>query len=121
MTVSPTSAEDITPTIATIANGASLSGAVNLGGEALIRLQMPAAWTAAKITFQVSDDDVTYRNIVKEDGSEYELTVAASTEIILIWTNFIGVKYMKIRSGTAAAAVNQGASRDIGLVTRRIQ
>ena len=39
---------------ATIANGASLSGAVYVGNRRLIGIQMPAAWTAAVLTFQVS-------------------------------------------------------------------
>ena len=44
----------------TIANGTSLSAAVNLGSGKLRGIALPAAWTAAVLSFQVSLDGTTF-------------------------------------------------------------
>lgn len=103
---------------ATIANAASLSGAVALSGKGIIRIVMPGTWTAANLTFQTSADNNTYNDLYTSTGSEYTVTAAASRSIILPPADFVGINYIKVRSGTAAAAVNQGGSRDIILIVR---
>lgn len=108
----------LTTATATIANGAALSAAVSLAGKGIIRLNMPASWTAANLTFQVSADNATYLDLYDKNGSEYTVTAAASRSIILPPADFVGVNYIKIRSGTSATPVNQGASRDITIITR---
>lgn len=101
---------------ATIASGASLSGAVNLSGHVLVGVYMPASWTAAGLTFQGSNDGVTWANIYASDGAEVSATAAAGQYISLDSNTFLGVKYLKVRSGTSAAAVNQGAARTLVLM-----
>lgn len=103
---------------ATIANGASLSGAVPLGNGGLTRIAMPAAWTAANLTFQTSYDGVTFANLYNHEGTEYTVQAAASREILLPLADFLGVRFIKIRSGTSAAAVAQGAERSLKLVVQ---
>ena len=120
---------------ATIASGQSLSGAVDLFAArtreeydpTLAAIQMPAAWTSAKITFQVSNDGETYGNLYKKDGStEHEVDVsgytAASSGVVrtvqLEPQLFFGFRYMKIRSGTAASPVSQAAERSLSLFVR---
>lgn len=108
-----------TPTkaiVAVIANGASLSGAVELDGL-LVGIQMPTAWTAAGITFQASADGTNFFDVKDSAGTEVSLTAAASTYITLdpAARNF---KAIKVRSGTSAAAVNQGAERVLVLMRR---
>lgn len=105
---------------ATIAAGASLSGAVDLDGCHPVGLVMPAAWTAASITFQVSLDGVTYNNLYDSSGSEYTITTAASRRIILPPSDFAGVNYLKLRSGTSGAPVNQVAQAVIQVVARAV-
>lgn len=107
-------------TPATIANGASLSGAVYLGEKTLLGLVMPAAWTAAVITLSVSLDGTTYVDAYDSTGTETSYTVAASRYIALNPANLVGVRYVKLRSGTAASAVNQAAARTIECVVRSI-
>lgn len=104
---------------ATIANGASLSGAVELEGMELVAIEMPAAWTAANLTFQGSHDGVTFNNVHDDAGTEVSVTAAAARFIRLnpeLWGGFHAIK---VRSGTAGAAVNQGAERVINLVLRQ--
>lgn len=97
----------------TITNGTSLSAAIYCGGQYFpCTILMPAAWTAASITFQISYDNSTFYNLYKEDGTEYALTSpAASTAIALTPGYFAGANYLKIRSGTSGTPVNQGADR----------
>lgn len=104
----------------TIANGGSLSGAIDLAGRTAIRLLMPAAWTAAVLTLQFSPDGVTYNNVYDSFGTEYTIQAAASRAILLVPADFLGVRYLKLRSGTAGAAVNQGADRAITVVSRPV-
>jgi hypothetical protein len=101
----------------TIENGGSLSGAVDLGGRKLVAIDMPASWTAASLTFQASPDGATYDNMY-DGATERSLTVAASYYSMLNIGDWIGVRYMKVRSGTSGTPVNQGGARTITLVVQ---
>lgn len=96
-----------------IANGASLSAAVDTGTARLACISLPAAWTAADLTLQCSTDGVTFRDVYDKDGAEYTIKAAASRAVLVPLADTLGMRYIKIRSGTAAAAVNQAASRDL--------
>lgn len=110
----------ITPLQVTIANGASLSGAVAIGDHVPVGIAMPAAWTAASLTFQVSaDGGTTWLDLYDTAGTEVAYTVAADRYIPLDPSIWIGINMIKVRSGTAAAAVNQGGARTLTLVSRR--
>lgn len=93
---------------ATIANGASLSDAVNLGGMLLARIDVPAEFDGTALTFQGSVDDVTFYNIYDKSGTELNYTVAASRDVrIDSIFDFWGLSSIKIRAGTAGAPSNQ--------------
>jgi hypothetical protein len=111
----PVVSEAIETATATIANGASLSGVVDLGGRKLVAIVMPGTWTAASLTFQASPDGVTYYNVY-DGATERALVVAASYYSALNIGDWVGFRYLKIRSGTAASAVNQAAERVLTLV-----
>jgi hypothetical protein len=96
---------------AAIANGASLSDAIDLGGRRLGAIVMPAAWTAAALTFQVSVDGTNYYNLYDQDGVEFSLSADTSRTIVIDPSYFALFRYIKIRSGTAGVPVNQGADR----------
>jgi hypothetical protein len=97
----------------TIANGASLSGVVALGNKRLAAIQMPAAWTAANLSFQGSLDGVTYQELQDSFGAALTVIAAASVCISVDVTLFAGWPYLKIRSGTSGTPVNQGAARTL--------
>lgn len=101
---------------ATIANGASLSGAIHLRGHRLFAIQMPAAWTAADLTLQGSFDGTTYADIYDEDDAEVVVEAAQARFIILDPTKFLGLQRLKVRSGTTGSPVNQGAARELQLI-----
>ncbi len=102
-----------------IANGASLSGtSIDLTAKSLIGISMPAAWTAAGLSFEVSvDAGGTWQPLVDSTNLERTLTVVAAKFITVDPTWFMGAPLLRLRSGTSAAAVNQGASRDFKLTT----
>ena len=100
----------------TIANGGNLSSAVDLTGQILLCIQTPAAWTAAVITLQGSADGDTYANLWHPLTGEVSLAAAASRIFALEPAMFLGIRYLKIRSGTSGTPVNQGAARTIMIV-----
>lgn len=108
---------------ATIADGESLSGAVDLGGTAAIGVKTDAAFDAASLTLQGSDDGVTYENVVDEFGAEVAIGPLAAgvnslpfgVDLIL---NLMRYRYLKVRSGTALVPVNQVGATVVTIVCR---
>lgn len=108
---------------ATIANGASLSDIQKVDGK-LVGLIIPAAWTAAAITFSASQDGSAFADLWETStGTAVERTIAsaniptaASRFLSLSLSDWIGINFLKVRSGISGAAVNQGAARSIILV-----
>lgn len=118
-TISAKSTQPIQVT-ATILNGNSTSDTQNIKGYTLVALLIPAAWTSATITFQVSYDGVTFYNLYQADGTEYTLTVAASQAIVLPPSDFVSIDYIIIRSGTSGSPVTQGADRALTLIAANV-
>ena len=100
---------------ATILINTALSAAVELNGADIIRISMPAAWTAADITFQVSDDGgTTFRDLYMEWGFELGMWVDVDTSVEMsVFLRLLNIDQIKIRSGTSGAPVNQLAERII--------
>lgn len=97
-----------------IASGQALSAAIVIDGKASA-LQIPAAWTAAAITFQGSIDGTTFGDIY--DGATERTfasaQVVAGRMLALNMADWLGFKAIRIRSGTAASPVNQAAARTL--------
>jgi hypothetical protein len=112
----------------TIANGASLSDAVDMSGLQLVAIQMPSGWTTANLTFQagviVSQDGkntITYGNVLDDGGTEVVVTAAANSFITIrptVAAALRGIKSLKVRSGTSGTPVSQAAARIITLSFR---
>lgn len=100
----------------TIANGASLSDVAALGGMTLVGIIMPATWTAADLTFQASHDNSTFNNVYDADDAEVTVEADASRYIQIAPTAYLGMNYLKVRSGTTGSPVNQGGARSVILV-----
>ena len=105
----------------TITSGASLSGAIELRTMGTpVALQTDAAWDTNAITFQGSYDGVVYTNL-RNMGVEVSIPgVVASSLEGLDLQQFLGLRFIKVRSGTAAAAVNQVGDTVITLVCGQI-
>lgn len=109
---------DLTLYPATIWAGASLSGPVSVGGQLLVGLSMPASWTAANLTFQISPDGVNWQEFYDGSGNEVIVQVAANLFVPLSLGMWKAVNMLTIRSGTVGSPVNQSAQAIINVVAR---
>ncbi len=101
----------------TISSGAALSSSVNLGGRTLVGIMMPTAWTAANLTFKASiDRGSNFYDCYDDAATEIIVQAAASRYLAVPPTDFLGMMYIQVRSGTTGTPVNQGADRELNLV-----
>lgn len=116
----------------TIANGASESGELDVAGSDILGIVIPAAWTAAAITFLAATrEDLpgnadTFAPLYDDAGNE--VTIASAG---VVAGRFIALRpdiapltrapwRIKLRSGIAGAAVTQGAARTLQVVLGKI-
>ncbi len=103
-------------TKAVIANGASLSSAIDCSEFNYPCALWIPAWTAASLSFQSSMDGVTWGEMGDAAGLTAIASAAVDTSgayVVLSPQIFGAVRHLKIRSGTKAASVNQAAERQI--------
>jgi hypothetical protein len=104
--------------VAQIATGQSLSGNVDIGGFPPVALRLPGGdWTAAAVSFEASEDGVSFGAVFDEDGTEYTVQVAAYRYVALRSAPFRGARSIRVRSGTYGTPVTQANGRDIIVVT----
>jgi hypothetical protein len=73
-------------------------------------ITIPAAWTAAQLSFDISiDDGATYLSLRDPAGNEHVNAVTVST--FIPFPTVVGVTHIKIRSGILGTVVAQGAQR----------
>ena len=97
---------------ATILNTATKSDGQLNHGQEVLALQMPSAWTAATIKFQVSQTDVdaNYQDYCDDAGTAYTMTVAANGVYV---TNPDKIRALRAwRYFRLVASVAQGADRE---------
>ena len=100
-----------------IANGQSLSGAALIGAGTLVGIQLPT-FTSAALTFQGSFDGSTFVEVVDATNTAVTFTATTGSLYIKAPADLAGIPYLKVRSGTVGAAVNQGGARVISLVVK---
>jgi hypothetical protein len=97
-----------------IANGASQSDAIDITDQAIVGIAIPAGWTAADITFLAASHDAgAYQPVYDQAGTELKITTGGAARYFALDGIKFRFRLVKLRSGTAAAAVNQGAERII--------
>lgn len=102
-------------TAATIAISTTTSAAVDLQGYALVGLITPAALTGSTMTFTASPNDGTYTALYNAGGTALSATVAASRTILFTPGDFVGVRFIKLVSGST-----ESAARTITLILRKL-
>ena len=108
----------ITELECTILINTSISDSVDLEGARLVGILMPAVWDAATVSFEGSDDDSSFFE-VGDGTAEISLTAAGGWIVAIPRGTLDGVgKFVKIRSGTSVAPVNQTAERTVTLLVR---
>lgn len=101
-----------------IANGASLSGELDLRSHRLVAIDMPVTFTAATLGLvgcAQSDNNATapepFDTVTDSAGVEVAITAAASKYVVLTeahHASLAGLARCKFRSGTLSVPVNQG-------------
>ena len=105
----------------TVLSGASVSDDIGLDGRVPVAIYMPAAWTAAAITFQAAYEiDGTFYDLYDTAEAEFDITTPVAGKVHTIDPNlFLGVTQLRIRSGVSATPVNQGADRALIVATAK--
>lgn len=94
----------------TIADGNSLSDVVDLGDCAVSAVEVPAGFEGSALTFQAGSTTET-SNLYDESGLEVNFTAGAGRYISLSNLALLhGLRYLKVRSGTAASPSAQSGS-----------
>lgn len=106
---------------ATIANGAALSGEIDLEGARVITVHMPAAWTAADLGIKASPTSGgTFNPLYDDEGTLVSASVDADQ--VITFDRFAlplaGVRYIKLWSQNAGADENQGGARSLTVELR---
>jgi hypothetical protein len=112
----------------TIASGAALSEELDLYAEAtdnkglsIVGVEMPAAWTAAGIGFQIATASGGTFKAAKRASDLSLIEISAGTVGEMYFFNpqdTIGFMYVKVWSQTSGSGVNQGDDRSINLICR---
>jgi hypothetical protein len=100
----------------TIAADASLSSAMDCTAGRVLRVTTPDAWTPANLSFQVSNDGVTFNDAYDLAGKEYVIPCKANRCVIVQASDATDAAmltglHLKFRSGPAHAPVPQAALR----------
>jgi hypothetical protein len=112
---------NLTTIKATIPINTALSQTIDTMGFPLAGIEMPAAWTAANLTFDGAvSGSAAIQPVYDELGVEVLVIAAASIFINIPPSKLAGVRYLRVRSGTAGVPVNQQAARDLILVLREV-
>lgn len=99
----------------TIANGAQLSGAIDLQGTTLVAIGLPASFTGTAMTFETCYEiEGTYRPL-RNSTEEISITVAQNTIINLAPSDFVGARCIKLKSGSA-----EGGARTVEVYSRPV-
>lgn len=110
-----------TVTIDTGATG--LSSAIDLSFLTPVAIQGSTDWDTADLTFQCSYDNVTFCNMYDDSGNEYTVSVPTTDGgdwLSLDPADFVGINYIKLRSGTSGTPVQQTNASTLFVYTRRV-
>ena len=96
---------------ATIANGATESGVIDLSGGKVAAIEFPAAFTGATVTLKAADkQDGTFKAVVNDTGTAYSITVTANSIVALdsVSLGIAAIRFIKLVSVSA-----EGAARSL--------
>jgi len=101
----------------TIASGAALSDAFDMSKYTMGTLNMPAAWTAASIGFQVSSTEGgTYQAVYDDDGNLIQIDSPTASNSYTLPATVANFHWVKLWSQDGSASgTNQAAARTITL------
>jgi len=110
------------PDTVTIPNEASVSATYDLGDFCLVGFIMPSAWDTAQLNIEVSHNSVNWANTYDKDSALVGnlATPVANIPYSVDMLALLPWRYIRFRSGTSAAPVNQGAERTFTIIKREL-
>jgi len=110
----------------------ALSGAIDLGSHGLVAIEMPEGWAGTVITFQCkaersatsAESTEDWDDVYDSGGTEVNWTVAANRVVTPTAAHAAAIaplRFIRIRSGTAAAPTNQNPARELRLIVKEGQ
>ena len=107
----------------TIAAGQSLSTPLDLQYGQIVRIWGPSVWTAAALTFKGSFNNSAWDDLVDQASAEHSIPMTGAANgferaftVPREWT--LGMKFVRLRSGTGAVPVSQAADRALQIAYR---
>ena len=111
----------------------TITGIIDLGEFKLFAIELPATWAGTSLTFQAKstntpeaddqsvDDAENWKNVYDDSGNEVTVTVAANRIVCIdaAALKLAALRYIRIRSGTAAAPVGQNPSKPLKLLVKQ--
>jgi hypothetical protein len=99
--------------VVTVAADNNTSATVDLGSRVLIGLITPASLTSTAVTFNVSDDNSTFRTFRDTANANFSVVVdGTSRQYFFNERDFKGVRYVQVETGSA-----EGADRTFKLLS----
>lgn len=96
----------------TIANGATTSSAISIGGRSIVGLIISTALTNATLTLQGSVDNSNFYTLREKDGTAVAITTGTTTGFYKLSPSIVdGIPYLQLVSSGA-----EGSSRTIPVV-----
>lgn len=100
----------------TIDASSTTGSAVDLGGNTAVALEFPATFTSTSVSFTVSSSlGGTYTPLYTSAGALISITCAAATTVALDPTDFLGVRFVKLVSGST-----EGAARIVNIICKPV-
>lgn len=99
-----------------IRNGQSQSDDVDLGSYRLVGLSIPATFEPTTVSFLSSFDGATWNPVFDSLGVEVTAIVGTSRRVVLNPASFYGLRWIRVRGGTAASPTTVAADRAVRLI-----
>ena len=101
----------ITTATVTIPAGQALSNSADLTTGNMVMLLTPTDWTPANISFQISEDNINFRDLYDVSGAEILKSMGTNRAINVDPGFTSGALYVRLRSGPHTNPVIQQADR----------
>jgi hypothetical protein len=103
--------------------GEWLSNGVDCSAGKIVRFTMPAGWTRAPLTFQISSDGAGYNDLLGMQNNVFSFipheisfpNVIPGVGLLINPETLRGVAWFKLRSGTRLSPVPQEAEREFSV------
>ena len=90
-------------TSVTIAQGATVSSAIDMRGQAMVAILLPSALTGTTMSFKGSWDGTNFYDAYNTSGTPLSIAVSTNRWVFFTATDFVALDYLQLVSGSAEA------------------